>query len=269
MKMDWLDRLPFRLGTTSYILPDEILPNARYLAGKVRDMELVLFEVDDGQNNLPAPEQVQELRSLGQRHDLSYTVHLPLDLQLGSAGEERKQSIEKAMRTMAATRLLEPQAYIVHLDGSEVREGASVQDMHAWKERARRALEELAEAAGQWRWLAVENLEKYPEGFWEQALEGLPASRCVDAGHLWLEGIDPLRYLRGVMGQVRAIHLHGVQERDHASLEYVPAEELDALLELLCESDYAGVVTMEVFGLADFEGSLRAVQGSCRRIGAI
>ena len=41
----------FRLGTTSYIIPDEILPNVRFLAGKVQDVELVLFEVDDGQNN--------------------------------------------------------------------------------------------------------------------------------------------------------------------------------------------------------------------------
>jgi hypothetical protein len=87
--MDWLKRLPFRLGTTSYILPDEILPNARYLAGKVRDVELVLFEVDEGQNNLPSPEQVNSLRELASQHDLSYTVHLPLDLRLGSDGDER------------------------------------------------------------------------------------------------------------------------------------------------------------------------------------
>ena len=55
---------PFRLGTTSYIIPDDILPNARYLAGKVRDIELILFEVDDGPNNLPTPEVIDELAGL-------------------------------------------------------------------------------------------------------------------------------------------------------------------------------------------------------------
>ena len=55
---------PFRLGTTSYIIPDDILPNARYLAGKVRDIELILFEVDDGPNNLPAPEVIDELSQI-------------------------------------------------------------------------------------------------------------------------------------------------------------------------------------------------------------
>src|SRR5512139_1339394 len=52
---------PFRLGTTSYVIPADILPNARYLAGKVRDIELILFEVDDGPNNLPSPEVIEEL----------------------------------------------------------------------------------------------------------------------------------------------------------------------------------------------------------------
>ena len=76
---------PFRIGTTSYIIPDEIIPNVRYLAGLVDDIELVLFEVDDGPNNLPDAAAIKELQSLAARHQLTYTVHLPLDLQL--AGE--------------------------------------------------------------------------------------------------------------------------------------------------------------------------------------
>ena len=43
----------FRFGTTSYIIPADILSNVRYLAGKVRDVELVLFEIDGGPSNLP------------------------------------------------------------------------------------------------------------------------------------------------------------------------------------------------------------------------
>jgi len=267
MQMEWMGRLPFRLGTTSYILPDEILPNARYLAGRVKDVELVLFEVDEGQNNLPSPEQVNALRELGSQHDLSYTVHLPLDLRLGSDGDEQKQSIRKALRTIEATRALEPQAYIVHLDGSEVREGAYTQRMQRWKEQAREALEQLAEASGDLGLLAVENLENYPQGFWEQALLGLPASRCADVGHLWLEWIDPLPYLERNLEVTRVIHLHGIQERDHASLAYAPQESLEAVLRLLCERRFPGVVTMEVFGQADFLSSIQAVEESLGRIG--
>ncbi len=56
---------PFRLGTTSYIIPADILPNVRYLADKVQDVELVLFEVDDGQNNLPSAEVIDDLIQVG------------------------------------------------------------------------------------------------------------------------------------------------------------------------------------------------------------
>jgi len=39
-------RTPFRVGATSYVLPDHILPNVEYLAPMVDDVELVLFETD-------------------------------------------------------------------------------------------------------------------------------------------------------------------------------------------------------------------------------
>jgi sugar phosphate isomerase/epimerase len=267
--MDWLNRLSFRLGTTSYILPDEILPNAHYLAGKVKDVELVLFEVDERHNNLPPPEVVRALWELTKLHDLTYTVHLPLDLRLGAEGDVRQLSILKAVRTIEATRLLEPQAYIVHLDGSEVRDSATAQRLQRWKEQASEALEKLAVASGELGLLAVENLENYPDGFWKKALQGLPASRCVDVGHLWLEGIDPLPYLEQTLEWTRVIHLHGRKERDHASLAHAPQESLDAVLKLLCERRFPGVVTMEVFGEQDLNSSLEAVKDSCRRIGAV
>lgn len=232
-------------------------------------MELVLFEVDEEQNNLPAAEEVQELCALAEGYDFSYTVHLPLDLRLGAAGAEQELSIQKALCTIAATRLLEPKAFILHLDGRELRGGATEEALGRWKEQAKMALEILAGESGGKHRLAVENLENYPPGFWERALPGLPAGRCLDIGHLWLEGTNPLPVLEQAWAQISVIHLHGVKERDHASLEYSPPEQLDALLKLLVQGGYPGVLTMEVFGLADFEGSLRAVQESCRRIGVI
>ncbi len=71
----------FRLGTTSYIWPAEIVPNVHRLGPLVDDVELVLFEADD-YSNLPDSATVDCLRALADEHDLSYTVHLPLDLTL-------------------------------------------------------------------------------------------------------------------------------------------------------------------------------------------
>lgn len=74
-------QLMFRLGATSYVIEDDLVSNARYLAAhNLHDMELVLFDLDDGRSNLPTCDTVAELNALARAHDLTYTVHLPLDI---------------------------------------------------------------------------------------------------------------------------------------------------------------------------------------------
>ena len=127
-----MQNYPFRLGTTSYIIPDDILPNARYLADKIRDIELILFEVDDGPNNLPSTEVIDELSQIAHQHDLTYTVHLPLDLKLGDDGSEYDQSLVKAKRVIECTRGLDPWAYVLHLDGRAVRASTDAELIKYW-----------------------------------------------------------------------------------------------------------------------------------------
>lgn len=254
--------IPFRLGTTSYILPDDILPNARYLADKVRDIELVLFEVDDEMSNLPAPEVVSELAELAREHDLTYTVHLPLDLRLGSEGQEGHRSLVKARGVMERTRPLHPWAYVVHLDG--INSGARA----TWVEQSARALELAADWAGDPARLAVENLEGTAEGLIQPVLERVAASRCVDVGHLWVDGLDPIPLMRRALPRTRVIHLHGIAERDHHSLLNVPSHQLNPVLEILLRENYTGVVTLEVFNEDDFVSSRAVLEEAVREIWA-
>jgi len=112
------NRLPFRLGTTSYIVPDDIIPNVRMLAPVIDDIELILFESDEI-SNYPDPETIQTLKSLAVENTLTYTIHLPLDIQLGSPDEaERIRSVNKCIRAVSRTEALAPFAYIVHLNSS-------------------------------------------------------------------------------------------------------------------------------------------------------
>lgn len=254
---------PFRLGTTSYIIPADILPNAQYLAGKVQDIELVLFEVDDGPNNLPSEAVIQELRALSQVHDLTFTVHLPLDLKLGTDGPERESSLIKAKRVIDRTHSLNPWAYVLHLDGREVRHTSDPEKLRQWQEQSIRALEIVANWAGSWEKLAVENLERYPPDFVQPILAQVPVSRCVDVGHLWLDGHDPIPHLQAALPRTRVIHLHGIGERDHRSLAFMPQEELRRVWETLLQNHYAGVVTLEVFSEEDFHSSMEVI----RRLG--
>jgi sugar phosphate isomerase/epimerase len=251
---------PFRLGTTSYIIPDDILPNARYLAGKVRDIELILFEVDDGPNNLPSSEVIHELSKIGQDYDMTYTVHLPLDLKLAEDGSERDQSLVKAKRVIDCTCGLDPWAYVLHLDGRSVRTSTDVNLAKHWQEQSVRALEIVSQWAGSAEKLAVENLETYPLDFIQPVLDRIPVSRCVDVGHLWLDGHDPIPYLQAALPRTRVIHIHGIAERDHRSLAFMPQKNVRAVFDELLRTNYRGVLTLEIFSEEDFLSSLDSIE---------
>jgi sugar phosphate isomerase/epimerase len=256
----------FRIGTTSYIIPDDILPNVHFLAGQVQDVELVLFEVDDGPNNLPTAQTIQELYSLTQKHDLSYTVHLPLDLRLADATGEQHPSLVKARKVIERTQALAPWAYVLHLDGHEFIPNPSSPGLEAWQTAAARALELVGVWAGGVERLAVENLDNYPPEFWSPVLERVPASRCIDIGHLWKDGVDPLPFLERHLERARVLHIHGIGTRDHQSLARMLPTQLDAVLALLIRKEYRGVMTLEVFGEEDFHSSMQSIQESLGRL---
>jgi sugar phosphate isomerase/epimerase len=113
--------------------------------------------------------------------------------------------------------------------------------------------------------LAVENLEGYPLDFYRPVLKRVPVSRTVDVGHLWLDGHDPVPYLREVLPRTRVIHIHGIAERDHASLAHVEPGKLRAVLAELIRAEYRGVLTMEIFSEEDFLTSLAALDSVAAR----
>ncbi len=257
--MNFKKRFPFRLGTTSYIRPADLLPNVEYLAPLVEDVELVLFEVDDGPSNLPDTSVQTELARLAVHFDLTYTVHLPLDLRLADDGSPVHISLVKARRVFEHTRTLNPFAYVLHLDGREARDGMIKKA--DWERQAAVALAAVMEWAGDASRLCVENLDHYPPDFWDGVLsrEGR-VSRCVDIGHLWLEGYDPLPFLHRHLERTRVVHLHGVAERDHSSLKYCPPSDLKQVLDELILRKFTGVVTIEVFSEEDLHTSLEAIE---------
>ena len=107
----------------------------------------------------------------------------------------------------------------------------------------------------------MENLEGYPLDFILPVLARVPVSRCVDVGHLWLDGHDPLPYLQAALPRLRVVHLHGLNAagRDHQSVAHMPRERLTPVLALLRTAEYRGVLTLEVFGEDDFHSSLAAL----------
>jgi sugar phosphate isomerase/epimerase len=259
--------LPFRIGTTSYILADDLLPNAAFLAAHVQDMQLVLFEVPGGPANLPSPADVTALAALGQRHDLTYTVHLLHDLHLHDADGAPALALAKAQQVIDLTRPLEPHAWVCHLAGRSVRAGADANALAAWQAVTATALRQVCAWAGKPGRVAVENLEGYAPEFVTPVVAATGAGRCVDVGHLWLDGVDPLPHLAAALPRLGVVHLHGLAAgRDHASLAHMPPEQVDSVIFQLVGWGFRGVLTLEVFGEEDFWSSLAALAASVQRV---
>lgn len=258
-------RAPFRVGATSYVLPDHILPNVEYLAPLVDDVELVLFETDEYGSNLPGHHETERLVALAAEHDLTYTVHLPLDLRLGEADAPDHVSLVKARRVIEATQALDPFAYTLHLDARMLPPDPSGAALAQWQERSMRALELIAADVDEPARLCIENVEAWDPEYFTPVLEALPVSRVIDVGHLWLRGEDPRPHVERWLARTRVVHLHGIAERDHATLGAIPAADLDPITALLLQS-FRGVATLEVFSLADFTSSLEALGASLHRL---
>ena len=136
--------LPFRLGTTSYILHDDILPNVEYLKDKVDDIELVLFE-SARESDIPSPDVIGKLASYAKDWNLTYTVHLPYDVRAGSADEkERRHAVETWIKVIDRTKSLPVHAFIAHLNPEKC-DGPS--DVDKWMTRLEKTLDELKSGA--------------------------------------------------------------------------------------------------------------------------
>jgi sugar phosphate isomerase/epimerase len=160
----------WRLGTTSFIHRAGWLENARRLAGRVEDVELLFFD-PDGPGGLPDEAEVRGLAELRRTTGLGYTVHAPLGAPLASADEARRRLAVARVRAAVERALpLQPRAVVIHLYPGEV-EGAP-------------ALAASSPAAG-WEARATASL---------QALLGLglpPATFCVESLDAGLDVVAP------------------------------------------------------------------------------
>jgi len=253
------NRFPFRLGATSYVIPADLRENVTFLADKVDDIELVLFESHEI-SNLPDAATLRVLKDTADRHDLTYTVHLPLDACLGHAEENvRLQSVDKCLRVIELTALLNPFAYIIHFHGDR-RGGCPSSDLMRWQEGHRHAVERLIQNVSP-EDLCVETLD-YPYRLVEDIVIDYQLSVCLDIGHHLLYGVKPEEYLDRYLPRTRVLHLHGVEEgHDHRSLAFLPDGLLTALVNRLgSEPEKPRVLTLEVFDEEALNQSLNVMR---------
>jgi len=253
-------RSPFRLGTTSYIRPADIVPNVEELSDRVDDIEIVLFE-GETQAGLPGKETIRHLSAIAGRKALTYTVHFPLDVRLGTSDEpSRKRSVDELLRIVSLMDTLEPFAYVVHFQSE--RPGASPSgNVEHWKAALVRSVEDLLHAGIDPEKLCVETLS-YPFELVEDIIFQHNLSVCLDVGQLMLSGRCPKALLDRYFSRVRVVHLHGVVDgKDHRDISSVESSFFSLLFSRFkADKTCRRVVTLEVFSEADLEKSLEVME---------
>jgi sugar phosphate isomerase/epimerase len=249
---------PFRIGATSFVYPDRWLPNVERLAGRVEDVEILVFEPDP-----PDAAEMAALAALKRKAGLTYSLHTPLGISLASESEpNRLKSVEVLRTVIEETSAVEPDAYVVHVYLGDREGDPPPADLAAWRARARRSLEAVLAGGPPPAMVCVESLD-YDFALIEPVVEELGLSVALDLGHLHRDGRSGLDLLRRNLYRTRLIQWHGVDPtgRDHRSLAYYPRDMARAVLDLLFAEPYRGVVTLEVFREHDFEESLALLHG--------
>ncbi len=248
-------RYPWRLGATSFVLPAGVEENVRFLADKVDDIQLLFFE-SPSKSPMPQRLDMELLRSVAQEHDVSYTVHLPLDIRPGShSAAVRQDDVHEIVRLMEELAPLQPLCFDLHLPREDM-------PVSLWMENLDSFLVLLKRTAGSdGSRLAIENIE-YPFGpVRTLALEN-GFQLCVDIGHGLFFDHDMQQLFEDIPRALH-IHYHGVVGgKDHQALPAAQSDLTVNLAETMTRCGYGGVVTIEVYNEKDLYVSLQHVSAN-------
>jgi sugar phosphate isomerase/epimerase len=244
------NRFPFKLGTTSFIHPAGYSDNVRRLAPLVDEIELLFLESE----HLPSVGQINTLKNLAATLDVTYNVHLPMDISLADPSPgTRRRSREAVVRALERAAPLNAGTHTLHVT-CELPD----KDRHSiesWQSRAMESLDDLLAGlpvgAGA---LSVETLD-YPPRWLAPVVSRLNLPVCVDVGHIVRFGFDLKEAFDLFAGKIAIYHLHGVTGRqDHRALNHL---ELEAREEVAMHlKDFGGSVSLEVFSAKDLMDSM-------------
>lgn len=246
---------PFKLATTSFIYPDNILPNVRMLSPFVDEIELILFE--SRRESLPTPQDILELARIGEAENLTYNVHLPLDISIADPDSGKGETAIRAMhQVMDLTNSLNPSTWTLHLTCDEVANGQ--ESLEKWQGRAKERLEKFLSPGYPEARISIENLSQ-PFEWTAPLIYDLGLSICMDVGHLMTNGFDAEAFYRQYQERITIIHLSGVENgKDHLGLDRMEPSRLESLMDIL--KGFTGVLCLEIFSYDDLTASLDVLE---------
>lgn len=249
------NKFPFKLGTTSFIYPDDYIPNAQMLGPCVDELELLIFE-SSWPDSIPSYETIEKLKLIKEEFDLEYNIHLPTDVSLTASDLNiRTHSMEILSHVIEITSLLCPSTYTLHLPFN--RKLNNDRDIKKKLNNAYSGIEKLLLTGVESTVISVETLE-YPFEWVQPLINDLNLSICMDIGHLFLYNFDTESFYEKYSDKISIIHLHGVKDkRDHISLDKFSKTRIRAVKNILAH--FKGIVSLEVFSYKNLVSSLEVL----------
>ena len=246
-----------RLGGTSWVVQGNFSDNLQYLSKEVSDMEVVLFDTPEN-SNMPSCAEVSMLKELCEAHQMSCTVHFPVDICVSGSVSDLRVSEDLCLRTIKLLAPLEPFAWIMHIVG-EKRGNPPSSEIDTWLEKSARSIEKLARAVSDKRKICIETLD-YDPLYVELLALAAGTSICLDVGHLVRCGYPVLDTAKRCVEMTRVLHLHGVRPdgTDHVDLSYFDTELFESITEIMSDGEEK-VMTIEVFE-DDYDRSLEVIE---------
>lgn len=249
-------RYPWRLGSTSFVFPADITENVRQLAGLVDDIQLLFFE-SGRSSQLAHPLDIDFLKQIAAQYDLSYSVHLPTDLHLGSPLPNiRQAAIREIISLMTELAPLNPSCFDLHL----VRE-PDIPEIQ-WLDSLDSSLAALSAELGSGRAkIGIENID-YPFHSVRPLALAHGFSLCLDFGHALCYG-ENLSVMLADISWASHVHYHGVVgEKDHLAVHADQDEFSVKLAKGLVKHSFSGPITLEVYSLPRLQESFHVLAGA-------
>jgi len=247
---------PFNIGTTSFIYPDDYVPNVKMLGPYMENIELLLFE-SNHTDAIPSKQVIGELASLAKDFNLTYNVHLPTDISISSRDPQQQSiAVETIVRVVESVAPLFPTTLTLHVPYNEA--SLDEDDVKSWQERALKNLNKILANGTPGQLISIENLD-YPFEILAPIISELDLGVCLDFGHLIIHKYDIQRFYRRNSDKISIIHLYGVdQNHYHRGLNRLAPEFIDPVLGIL--KKFKGSVSLEVFSFDSLDASLKFVE---------
>ena len=231
----------FVIGTTSFVFPASVGDNCKKLQDIVDEVSIVMFET-----NSCLKYNEKDLLPWLIDLDLSYNIHLPLDLPWEKG---TKKVFEVIKQLVDMTQFLSPRSYVLHPPYNAKLFSSLIELI----DNNNMVLDKFF----------IENTEENNLiNIWE-TIKSTPLNVCLDIGHLIEYNQYMLLDIDGLFKKVGMLHLYTPHQRRHRSLKELREEDIPLLKNILEQTKPGATIILEVFNYNDLISSLDFLGSLC------